>query len=114
MPTGGALAIRAENRVVDETLAAGHPDRQPGAYLLMSVRDTGTGMPPEIVEKIFDPFFTTKEVGKGTGLGLSTVAGIVKSHGGFLKVESEVGRGTEFQLFLPAENGGTRGAPIGR
>jgi two-component system cell cycle sensor histidine kinase/response regulator CckA len=114
MPKGGWLAIRAENRVVDETLAGGQPDAQPGAYLLVSVRDTGTGIPPEIVEKIFDPFFTTKEVGKGTGLGLSTVAGIVKSHGGFLKVESEVGRGTEFQLFLPAEDGGTRRTHAGR
>jgi two-component system, cell cycle sensor histidine kinase and response regulator CckA len=105
MPEGGVLIIRAENRVVDLALAGIHPDAQPGAYLLLTVRDTGTGIPAEIVEKIFDPFFTTKEIGKGTGLGLSTVAGIVKSHGGFLKVESEMGRGTEFQLFLPADNG---------
>lgn len=102
MPNGGRLEIRARNTVVDDALAGLHPGTQPGPHLLMSVNDTGMGIPAGIVEKIFDPFFTTKEIGKGTGLGLSTVAGIVKSHGGFLKVESQVGQGTEFQLFLPA------------
>jgi signal transduction histidine kinase len=102
MPSGGRLGIRVENTTVGEAMAAMHPGAQPGPHLLMAVSDSGTGIPAEILERIFDPFFTTKEVGKGTGLGLSTVAGIVKSHGGFLKVESEVGRGTEFQLFLPA------------
>jgi PAS domain S-box-containing protein len=102
MPDGGRLGIRAETTSIDERVVRTHPEARPGPYLLIAVSDTGTGIPPEILDRIFDPFFTTKEVGKGTGLGLSTVAGIVKSHGGFLKVESEVGRGTEFQLYLPA------------
>ena len=83
-------------------MAAMHPGAQPGPHLLMAVSDTGTGIPAEILEKLFDPFFTTKEVGKGTGLGLSTVAGIVKSHGGFLKVESEVGRDPNVRAGHPA------------
>lgn len=102
MPDGGALRIAVGNTDVDEGVAAEHPGAQAGRHVVIEVRDTGTGIPPEILEKIFDPFFTTKGVGKGTGLGLSTVAGIVKSHGGFLKVESRVGAGTAFRLFLPA------------
>lgn len=104
MPQGGRLEIRAQNTLVAETMARLYPGAQPGPHLLLSVSDTGTGIPPEILEKIFDPFFTTKVVGKGTGLGLATVAGIVKSHGGFLKVESQIGQGTVFQLFLPARS----------
>jgi PAS domain S-box-containing protein len=102
MPAGGQLGIGARNTQVNEQLSAAHPGAQPGPYLLITVSDTGTGMAADVVEKIFDPFFTTKEVGKGTGLGLATVAGIVKSHGGFVRVESQVGQGSEFQLFLPA------------
>ena len=70
--------------------------------MVLRVTDTGEGMSPETMDKIFDPFFTTKEVGKGTGLGLATVIGIVKSHGGFLTVQSEIGVGTSFRVFLPA------------
>jgi len=101
MPDGGVITIATENVLVDAALARSMPDGRPGEHLRISVTDTGTGMPPEVIDKIFDPFFTTKEVGKGTGLGLSTVRGIVKGHGGFLQVESEVGRGTTFYLYLP-------------
>ena len=102
MPAGGAITITTEDVLVDAALARSLPEGRPGEHLRISVADTGTGMPPEVIEKIFDPFFTTKEVGKGTGLGLSTVRGIAKGHGGFLQVESEVGNGTTFHLYLPA------------
>ncbi len=78
------------------------PEATPGPHVYVEVSDTGEGMRHEIVERIFDPFFTTKGVGKGTGLGLSTVLGIVKSHGGFIRVKTEPGAGTAFQLYLPA------------
>jgi CheY-like chemotaxis protein len=73
-----------------------------GPYLVITVSDTGTGIPREIIDRVFEPFFTTKELGKGTGLGLSTAIGIIKSHGGFVKVLSKVGKGTQFQVYLPA------------
>jgi CheY-like chemotaxis protein len=79
-----------------------NPGAQLGPHVVLRASDTGMGMSPETMEKIFDPFFTTKEVGKGTGLGLATVIGIVKSHSGFLTVQSEVGVGTTFSVFLPA------------
>lgn len=104
MPAGGLLTLSAENVVVDEAHAAMHLDARPGPYVLFRVIDTGTGITPEIREKIFEPFFTTKEVGKGTGLGLSTTAAIVKSHGGFISVYSEIGKGTTFSVYFPAES----------
>jgi CheY-like chemotaxis protein len=102
MPNGGKLTISAENFTVDEHYARMNLEAKVGSYVVISVADEGLGMSPETQERIFEPFFTTKELGKGTGLGLSTVMGIVKGHGGFIHVWSEVGRGTEFQIYLPA------------
>jgi nitrogen-specific signal transduction histidine kinase/CheY-like chemotaxis protein len=107
MPTGGTLRISAEDVYVDEYLAATLPEAKQGSYVQIVVNDTGTGIPAHVLEKIFDPFFTTKPVGTGTGLGLSTVLGIVKSHGGFINVYSEVERGTTFKVYLPAAASGT-------
>jgi two-component system sensor kinase len=103
MPEGGKLSLVARNTTVTRTEAARlHPDARAGNYVAIRVADTGTGIPPDVLDKIFDPFFTTKEFGKGTGLGLSTVMGIAKGHGGFLLVHSTVGVGTEFTIYLPA------------
>ncbi|WP_036478154.1 response regulator [Myxosarcina sp. GI1] len=102
MLDGGTLTIAAENIFIDEHYAQIDLNARVGAYIVISVVDTGTGIRSEILEKIFEPFFTTKKLGRGTGLGLSTTIGIVKSHGGFLKVYSELGRGTEFKVYLPA------------
>jgi CheY-like chemotaxis protein len=106
MPQGGRLTICAANVEVTEADCAGLPDAQPGLYVRLTVADTGTGIPCDIQDKIFDPFFTTKEYGKGTGLGLSTVLGIVKGHGGAITLTSEAGKGTEFQILLPAADTG--------
>ncbi len=102
MSDGGILRISAENIFIDETYARMNIEAKIGPYIVISVSDTGTGIPPEIMNRIFEPFFTTKEHGKGTGLGLSTSLGIVKSHGGFINVYSEVGKGTAFKIYLPA------------
>jgi signal transduction histidine kinase len=104
MPDGGNLSLSAENFEVDEDYATGTPGLKPGPHVLISVIDTGTGIPPPIMDKIFDAFFTTKELGKGTGLGLSTVLGIVKSHGGGVNVCSGA-NGTTFRVLLPAAPG---------
>jgi PAS domain S-box-containing protein len=103
MPNGGTLAIDLQNVVLNEQEASLHFKAQPGPYVVLSVKDAGTGISPEIINQIFDPFFTTKEPGKGTGLGLSSVLSIVKSHGGFIDVLSEINKGTEFKVFLPAK-----------
>jgi PAS domain S-box-containing protein len=102
MPTGGVLTLSAEGVTLDSHYAAFDPEVEAGDYVLVQVEDNGSGMPPETIEKIFDPFFTTKEIGKGTGLGLSTSLAIVKSHGGFLRVYSELGKGTKFKVYFPA------------
>jgi two-component system cell cycle sensor histidine kinase/response regulator CckA len=114
MPNGGMLRIRAENRQVSPEQATALPDSPaPGPYLMLEVGDTGTGIPLEILKRIWEPFFTTKGDGKGTGLGLSTVRGIAANHGGFALVESVVGRGTMFQIFLPARDAVVAPGPDG-
>ncbi len=102
MPDGGRLSICAENQFIDRSYAQMHLDAQVGSYIVVTVTDTGMGIPPEILDRIFEPFFTTKELGKGTGLGLSTVMGIIKSHNGFINVSSVIGKGTEFKVYIPA------------
>ena len=102
MPEGGSISIRAENIFVDENYARMHIDAKAGRFVLITVSDTGPGMSPEIQGRIFEPFFTTKEMTKGTGLGLSTALTIVKSHGGFMNVYSELHRGSQFAIYLPA------------
>ncbi|WP_414620474.1 PAS domain S-box protein [Calothrix sp. CCY 0018] len=101
MPQGGTLSIKAENIDIDENYIKMNLDASVGNYILITVTDTGTGIPPETKIRIFEPFFTTKEQGKGTGLGLSTTIGIIKSHGGFINVYSEIDEGTKFQVYLP-------------
>ncbi len=101
MPDGGIMTISAENLVIDEHYAKMHIDAQVGCYVAITIADTGIGIPQTIQERIFEPFFTTKEVGKGTGLGLSTALGIIKNHGGFVNLYSEVNQGTQFQIYLP-------------
>ncbi|QSJ18036.1 PAS domain S-box protein [Nostoc sp. UHCC 0702] len=102
MPDGGTIKISTENMFLDEAYARMNLDAKVGHYVLITVADTGIGMSSEILDRIFEPFFTTKEVGTGTGLGLSTMLGIVKSHDGFVSVSSQVGKGSQFKLFLPA------------
>jgi two-component system cell cycle sensor histidine kinase/response regulator CckA len=104
MPTGGRLVIETFAREVTPAEAATLPDAAPGPYVALRVSDTGCGISPEILPHIFEPFFTTKEPGKGTGLGLATVYSIVRQHDGFLQVTSEPGRGTTFEICLPARS----------
>jgi two-component system, cell cycle sensor histidine kinase and response regulator CckA len=102
MPAGGSLKLTAENASLQNKVTPLQTEPVSGPHVMIEVSDTGHGIEPHVLQKIFEPFFTTKEPGKGTGLGLSTVQGIVKSHGGFLDVVSEVGKGTTFTVFLPA------------
>jgi PAS domain S-box-containing protein len=106
MPKGGQLALRISVHELDGGQLPHHPDARPGRFVCLSATDTGCGIPPENLRRIFEPFFTTKEVGKGTGLGLATVYGIVKQHQGWIEVDSGVGKGTTFKVFLPCCNEG--------
>lgn len=101
MPDGGKLTIRTSNVSTADVAQLNHKGMPAADYVRIDVSDTGTGIPPDILDKIFEPFFSTKEVGKGTGLGLSTVYGIIKQTGGFVYVDSEPGKGTIFHIFLP-------------
>jgi two-component system, cell cycle sensor histidine kinase and response regulator CckA len=105
MPRGGTLRIETREVQLSDADAERYPYRvDPGAYVRLTVRDTGVGMSPEVLARVFEPFFTTKEPGKGTGLGLSTVYGIVKQSGGYVWAESEEGRGSTFRVYLPRVN----------
>jgi two-component system cell cycle sensor histidine kinase/response regulator CckA len=101
MPDGGKLTVRTGNVTAEESGHLAYKGMPPADYVRIDITDTGSGIPPDIVDKIFEPFFSTKEVGKGTGLGLSTVYGIVKQTGGFIYVDSEADHGTSFHIFLP-------------
>ncbi|MDJ0761737.1 MAG: ATP-binding protein [Myxococcota bacterium] len=101
MPNGGSLTLQTRNAIVSEENKAAHPDVTLGNYVVLVVADTGRGMDEDTLSRVFDPFFTTKEVGKGSGLGLSTVYGIVKQHGGYIRVESKPGKGSVFKVYLP-------------
>lgn len=103
MSEGGQLTIEAENFMVSEEFACKFHEAKPGQYVKISVLDNGTGIPPHILDRIFEPFFTTKEPGKGTGLGLSVMHSIVKSHSGLIDVQSEVGNGSTFTVYLPVD-----------
>jgi CheY-like chemotaxis protein len=101
MPAGGHLTIRTFNINFKRALDIGNEHIEPGSYMMLSVRDTGTGISSEVKEKMFEPFFSTKEVGKGTGMGLATVYGIVKQHSGHISVHSNLGKGTIFKIYIP-------------
>jgi PAS domain S-box-containing protein len=103
MPRGGRLTLMTESVDVTPAMLREHVRGRPGPFARLTVADNGTGIPPEAMPHIFEPFFTTKEVGKGTGLGLATVYGIVHQHDGWIEVESEVGRGTTFRIYLPRQ-----------
>jgi PAS domain S-box-containing protein len=103
MPRGGRLKLAARNLTLDDSFAKTHNEGKPGPYVVLEVSDTGCGIPREIRDRIFEPFFTTKELGKkSVGLGLSTALSVIKNHDGFILVDSEVGKGSTFRLYLPA------------
>jgi PAS domain S-box-containing protein len=105
MPAGGRLTVETANVRLDDVYHLTHPEMEPGAWVLLAVSDTGTGVPPEVLPHIFEPFFTTRAPGEGTGLGLSTAYGVVKQSGGHIVVCSEPGHGTRFEVLLPPAQG---------
>lgn len=105
MPDGGILSISANNLFVDESFARMHIEAKVGHYIVITIADTGVGISKNHLDRIFDPFFTTKEASLGTGLGLSTALGIVKSHGGFIDVFTQVEGGSQFKVYLPGQEG---------
>ncbi|MBI1745405.1 MAG: PAS domain S-box protein [Acidobacteria bacterium] len=105
MPQGGTLLIEAQDVKLDESFCTNHPWAKPGDYLQISITDTGTGIDRNTQERIFDPFFTTKEPGRGTGLGLAIVYSIIQQHRGMIEVQSAIGRGTTFRIYLPVQAG---------
>ena len=104
LPRGGTLRLRAKNIRLTEPEVRALGGAQPGAFVLLEVGDTGTGMTPDVLARIWEPFFTTKGEGRGTGLGLATVRGIAAAHGGFVTVETQIGHGTTFRVYFPAEH----------
>jgi nitrogen-specific signal transduction histidine kinase/CheY-like chemotaxis protein len=108
MPSGGTLSLSAENCLLDEAGAAKIEGGRPGAWVVLRVEDTGSGIPPEAIPHIWEPFFTTKDVGKGTGLGLSTVRSIVENHRGFISLNTQAGLGTTFRVYIPAAEASTK------
>jgi CheY-like chemotaxis protein len=101
MPRGGELTIKAATTLADALPGEDRSDMAPGEYVMLAVSDNGSGMPPEVLKRVFEPFFTTKTTGKGSGLGLATVYGFVKQSGGYVRIYSEISRGTTVQLYLP-------------
>lgn len=102
MLDGGGLTLSVRNELLDEHCAEVNIEARPGPHVIIGVDDTGSGIPPDVLDRIFEPFFTTKDLGKGTGLGLSSTLAIIKSHGGFVRVSTEIGAGTQFRVYLPA------------
>jgi two-component system cell cycle sensor histidine kinase/response regulator CckA len=113
MPNGGKLRLRVENCMLDDLAAKEIDGARPGAWVVLHVEDTGSGIPPDVLAHIWEPFFTTKEVGKGTGLGLSTVRGIVENHKGFISLKTQPGQGSVFRIYLPAADVVDRGSDTG-
>ena len=101
MPQGGVLRYTTSERTIEDPRAGPHPDITPGTWIVLTVEDEGVGMPAEVLDRVFEPFFTTKERGKGTGMGLATVYGIVRQAGGHILVDSVLGEGTRFRIYLP-------------